>query len=67
MLGAVVAWVLVHRVNPQSFHWTMSMHWPTGMLATSALAMIMLAAVAARLSAREATGAAPVLAVRQDW
>jgi hypothetical protein len=45
----------------------MSMHWPTGMLATSALAMIMLAAVAARLSAREATGAAPVLAVRQDW
>ena len=67
VLGAVVAWVLVHRVNPQSFHWTMSMHWPASMLATSAFAMIMLAAVAARLSAREATGAAPVLAVRQDW
>ncbi len=67
VLGAFVAWVLVHRVNPQSFHWTMSMHWPASMLATSALAMIILAAVAARLSAREATGAAPVLAVRQDW
>jgi len=67
VLGALVAWVLVHRVNPQSFHWTMSMHWPVATLTASALAMIMLAALAARLSAREATGAAPVLAVRQDW
>ena len=67
VLGALVAWVLVHRVNPQSFHWTMSMHWPVATLAASALAMIMLAALAARLSASQATGAAPVLAVRQDW
>jgi putative ABC transport system permease protein len=66
-LGAMVAWILVHRVNPHSFHWTMSMHWPIGVLAVSAAAMIALAALAARLAAREATGAGPVLAVRQDW
>jgi putative ABC transport system permease protein len=66
-LGALVAWILVHRVNPHSFHWTMSMHWPVALLATTALAMVGLAALAARLSAREATGTAPVLAVRQDW
>lgn len=66
-LGAMVAWILVHRVNPHSFHWTMSMHWPVGVLAASAFAMITLAALAARLAAREATGAGPVLAVRQDW
>lgn len=66
-LGALVAWILVHRVNPHSFHWTMSMHWPVTLLATTALAMVGLAALAARLSAREATGTAPVLAVRQDW
>lgn len=27
-LGVLIAVVLVHRVNPQSFHWTMEMHWP---------------------------------------
>lgn len=67
VLGAAVAWILVHRVNPHSFHWTMSMHWPVGVLAASGLAMLALATLAARLAAREATGKAPVLAVREDW
>ena len=67
VLGAGVAWILVHRVNPHSFHWTMSMHWPVTLLAMTACAMVGLAALAARLAARDATGTAPVLAVRQDW
>ena len=67
VLGAGVAWILVHRVNPHSFHWTMSMHWPVTLLAITACAMVGLAALAARLAARDATGTAPVLAVRQDW
>jgi putative ABC transport system permease protein len=66
-LGATVAWVLVHRVNPQSFHWTMSMHCPWAILMTTGLATVILAALTARLAAREVTGSAPVRAVREDW
>ena len=67
VLGAMVALVLVYRVNPQSFHWTMQMSWPTGLLAASALAMLALGVAAALSAARHATSEAPVQAVRQDW
>lgn len=67
LLGAAVAWILVHRVNPQSFHWTMTLHWPVGVLAGSGLLMIALSALTARLAAREATTESPVRAVREDW
>ena len=66
-LGAGVAAILVHRVNPQSFHWTMSMHWPVGLLATSLAATVVLAALAGRLTARQAMGPGPWAAVRADW
>lgn len=66
-LGVLIAWILVHKVNPQSFHWTMDLHWPIGVLAASALTMLALAALAARLAARDAMGSGPVRAVREDW
>jgi putative ABC transport system permease protein len=66
-LGAVVAAILVHRVNPQSFHWTMSMHWPTGLIAASLVATVVLAALAAAWVSRQAMGPGPLAAVRADW
>jgi putative ABC transport system permease protein len=66
-LGAAIAWVLVHRVNPQSFHWTMAMDWPIMLLGASALALMLMAALAARIAAREAMSIGPVRAVREDW
>lgn len=65
--GALIAMVLIHRVNPQSFHWTMDVAWPWGLLAGSAGALIVLGVGAAVLASRSATGAAPVRAVREDW
>jgi putative ABC transport system permease protein len=67
VLGAVVAAILVHRVNPQSFHWTMSMHWPTGLIAASLVATVVLAALAAAWVSRQAMGPGPLAAVRADW
>jgi len=67
VLGAVVAAILVHRVNPQSFHWTMSMHWPWSLLAVSVCATVLLAALAARWVAHQALGAGPLAVVRADW
>jgi putative ABC transport system permease protein len=66
-LGAAIAGVLVHRVNPQSFHWTMDMHWPWALLGASALGLIALGELAAVLAARSAAGESPVRAVREDW
>jgi putative ABC transport system permease protein len=66
-LGAGVAAILVHHVNPQSFHWTMSMHWPVGLLIATVLTTVLLAALAARLVARQAMGPGPLEAVRADW
>ncbi len=67
MLGVLIAVILVHRVNPQSFHWTMDMHWPGPLLAASAVSLIGLGVLAAVLAARSAAGESPVRAVREDW
>jgi putative ABC transport system permease protein len=66
-LGAVIAAILVHRVNPQSFHWTMTMHWPMPVLAGSAAALVALGTLAAVLASRGASGTSPIRAVRDDW
>ncbi len=66
-VGALIAGVLVHRVNPQSFHWTMDMAWPLPLLAASGLALLGLGVAAATLASRQATSAAAVRAVREDW
>jgi putative ABC transport system permease protein len=66
-LGAAIALVLVHWVNPQSFHWTMDIDWPVAQLAAGAGAMITLAIAVAALAARQASSASPIRAVREDW
>jgi len=67
VIGAAIGLVLIERVNPQSFHWTMQVHWPMGLLAASGALLIAAAVVAALLAARSALGTGPLAAVRQDW
>jgi putative ABC transport system permease protein len=58
-LGLAVAVVLVHVVNPQSFHWTMEMALPLGApAARCALAVVAAGTVTAWLSGRAAAGPA---------
>lgn len=66
-LGWGVAWVLVAVVNPQSFHWTMTLHMPWGLLAVSALALVAAAALTALASGRRTMAVGAVRAVREDW
>lgn len=66
-VGAAIGLVLIERVNPQSFHWTMQVHWPLGLLAASAAALVLAAVAAALVASRGALGGAPLAAVRQDW
>ena len=66
-LGLAVSVVLVHVVNPQSFHWTMDLLLPWGRLALLCGAVIAAGTVTAWLSARSAAGRQMALAVKEDW
>ena len=66
-LGLAVAVVLVHVVNPQSFHWTMELLLPWARLATLAAAVMLAGSVTAAVSARAAASQDAVAAVKEDW
>jgi putative ABC transport system permease protein len=66
-LGLVVSLVLIHVVNPQSFHWTMDMHIPWLRLSSLCLAVIAAGTVTAWLAGRAAASRDAVLAVKEDW
>ena len=67
LLGLAVALVLVHVVNPQSFHWTMDLVLPWGRLAALSVAVLVAGSATAALSARSAAAQDVVLAVKEDW
>ncbi len=67
MLGAAIAQVLIQRVNPQSFNWSMQTHWPLAQLLIAAVVLVVLGACTATLAARRAAGRGPIDAVRTDW
>ncbi|MEY2861213.1 MAG: hypothetical protein RL392_1671 [Pseudomonadota bacterium] len=66
-LGLAVAVVLVHVVNPQSFHWTMQLTLPWQRLLALDAAVVLAGTVTAWLSGRAAAGHDAVLAVKEDW
>jgi putative ABC transport system permease protein len=66
-LGIVVSMVLVHVVNPQSFHWTMQLVLPWDRLALLCGAVWLAGVATAAFSARSAAGRSAVLSVKEDW
>jgi putative ABC transport system permease protein len=66
-LGLAVALVLVHVVNPQSFHWTMDLIVPWSRLLALCLSVVSAGTLTAWLSGRAAAGKDAVLAVKEDW
>jgi putative ABC transport system permease protein len=66
-LGLVISQVLIHVVNPQSFHWTMETRLPLMLFAGVAAALILAAAGTALLAGRRALSTDAVRAVREDW
>ena len=66
-LGLGVAVVLVHVVNPQSFHWTMDLLLPWARLLALCAAVIVAGTVTAWAAGRAAAGRDAVLAVKEDW
>lgn len=67
LLGIGVAVILVHVVNPQSFHWTMELSLPWPRLLALAASVIAAGTLTAWLAGRAAAGREAVLAVKEDW
>ena len=66
-LGLAVAVVLVHVVNPQSFHWTMDLLVPWGRLLAVCAAVVIAGTLTAWLAGRAAASRDAVMAVKEDW
>jgi putative ABC transport system permease protein len=66
-LGLAVAVVLVHVVNPQSFHWTMELTLPGWRLLALAASVVVAGTLTAWVAGRAAAGRDAVLAVKEDW
>jgi putative ABC transport system permease protein len=65
--GGAIALVLVEVINRQSFHWSMDLRLPIGVLVAFGLSLILLSALAAHLAGRQAMRQDAVVAVREDW
>jgi putative ABC transport system permease protein len=66
-LGLAVSVVLVHVVNPQSFHWTMDLALPWLRLLALCVAVVLAGTATAWLAGRAAAGRDAVQAVKEDW
>ena len=66
-LGLAVSLVLVHVVNPQSFHWTMDLVLPWLRLLALCAAVVAAGTLTAWLAGRAAASKDAVLAVKEDW
>jgi putative ABC transport system permease protein len=67
VLGWCISLILVFVVNPQSFHWTMEMHMPWGLLVAVAGSLLVSAGLTALVAGRFAVSGDVVRAVREDW
>jgi putative ABC transport system permease protein len=65
--GLGIAWILVDIVNPQSFHWTMDLRVPAGLLAGLGAVLLLAAALTSTLAGRQALSISAVRAVKDDW
>jgi len=66
-LGWLISLILIHVVNPQSFHWSMELFAPWTALAGSAVLVLALSTLTAVAMGRQAMSKRVILAVKEDW
>ena len=68
VLGLLMSQVLIHRVNPQSFHWTMETSLPAVAIVVLMLVTVLLGVLAAVWAAkRNLNPERLALSLREDW
>jgi putative ABC transport system permease protein len=66
-LGLATGYILVHVVNPQSFHWSMDLHLPWLRLLSLCAAVLAAGTLTAWWAARAAVSGDVLMAVKEDW
>lgn len=68
LLGLLMSQILIHRVNPQSFHWTMQTSMPAIALIVLMFSIVVLGVIAAVWAAKKNLDADRLaLSLREDW
>lgn len=68
LLGGLISQILIHKVNPESFHWTMSTHFATVQWALISCLLLMIGVLTARWAARQGLDSKRLAdSLRADW
>lgn len=67
-LGVLMSQILIHKVNPESFHWTMSTHFAVGQWALISGLLLVIGVLTARWAARQGLDPRRLAeSLRADW
>ena len=68
VLGGLMSQILIHKVNPESFHWTMNTHFDTAQWLTISALLLLLGVFAARWAAGQGLDPKRLAeSLRADW
>jgi putative ABC transport system permease protein len=68
LLGGLMSQILIHKVNPESFHWTMNTHFDMGQWALISLLLLLIGVLTARWAARQGLDPQRLAqSLRADW
>ncbi|NCX03415.1 MAG: hypothetical protein EBV72_11110, partial [Betaproteobacteria bacterium] len=67
MLGLALAWVLIEVVNPQSFHWSMPMRIPAGLMVLCIGGVWLIGVVSCLVLSKQLLKQPMLQSLKQDW
>jgi putative ABC transport system permease protein len=68
LLGGLISQILIHKVNPESFHWTMNTHFAWGQWVLISGLLLAIGVLAARWAARQGLDPKRLAeSLRADW
>ncbi len=68
LLGGLISQILIHKVNPESFHWTMQTHFAVGQWAVISVVLLLVGVWTARWAARQGLDPKRLAeSLRADW
>jgi putative ABC transport system permease protein len=67
LIGFAMSWILIERVNPQSFHWTMDIDIPWLALSAGLIVITVCAALCSGWAGRQGRAQGHLHAIKQDW
>jgi len=67
LMGMLMSQVLIHKVNPESFHWTMQTDWPWGQMGLLLLSLVGISVLVAMAMAHRIDERRLIQSLRADW